>query len=469
VENKHNDDSYLHRALEINLDQGIYGTFVEIGAGQEVARAFFRAGSASGTVAKTMSAYDMKFSDSIYGREESGRYVCESRLLKMLHREYDLILERLAASRGERSRFFSFANTVATNIPTQGRSDTGHGWMGVTFQHQIGAKPSELIIHARLLGKERKDQQETLGIIGVNIIYSAFFRRDSVSVFTQALMEDLDNSQIEIDMIKTSGEAFSQFDNRLLSLELVSKKFSHSVLFNNNGEVIQPSDYIYKKNILLLRGSFRPPTHVNIDMLNTGLATFTKIPGVTLQNTVVLSELNLSYLQEQADLSPDDFLSRVELLCGLGQNVLVSNYLEYYRLARYLSQLTTGRIGIVLGHNNLKDVFNFDFYQSLEGGGLHALGILFSRPVSMLVYPTMNADQSFCLADDLEIDQQTRKIYNYFKDAGQIIDIENANKSVMNVFSREVLKLIEKKDPAWEKMVPDSVAAMIKERKFFGA
>ncbi|MEC7864110.1 MAG: TonB-dependent receptor, partial [Bacteroidota bacterium] len=353
------------KALQINLDDTIYGSFVEIGAGQEVARNFFKAGSASGTIAKTMSAYDKDFSNDIYGKEADGRYVCKSRLGKMLNHEYKLLDKRLDRKKHKNTKFFTYADTVSTiNYSKQIQR---HGWIGLRFQRRANEKPSDFIIHVLLHDQDAKLQQETIGIIGTNILHACFNKTDQKEIL-KATYDSLEKEQFEIDMVEVVGPAFKNIDNRLLSLTLVKEKMTNAVIFTPNGMNKQPSDILYKKNILTMRGSFRPVTKVNIDMIQKGLNRFEASKKIVKKDIQVLFEITLSNLKENGEVDEQDFLDRADILCSLGYTVMISNYKKFYKIIEYLSQFTTSRMGLILGVDNLLDMFEEQYYRSLNGG-----------------------------------------------------------------------------------------------------
>ncbi|MBT5749902.1 MAG: TonB-dependent receptor, partial [Flavobacteriales bacterium] len=273
--------SPAQKALAINLDDSIYGSFVEIGAGQEVVRNFFRVGSASSTIAKTMSAYDKDFSDAIYEREPDGRYVCKSRLEKMLQKEYSLLEERLNRDNYNNTCYFAFADTIATI--NYSKTTKGHGWMGLRFQLTPDQKPNDFIIHVLLNDAEAQLQQATVGIIGTNMLHACFNETDPKEILKQ-LYDNLSKDKVQIDMIEVLGPAFDHVDNRLLSLTLVKERMTNAVIFTPDGMNQQPSDILHKKNIVTIRGSFRPVTKVNIDMLERGLQEFKKNSKVKEEN-----------------------------------------------------------------------------------------------------------------------------------------------------------------------------------------
>jgi len=454
------------KALQINLDTSIYGTFAEIGAGQEVVRYFFRAGGASGTVAKTMSAYDKDFSDAIYGREASGRYVCESRLNKMIDHEYGLITERLNRKTHPHKRFFSFANNVATiNFS---KTNEGHGWMGLRFQLNEESEPNDVILHYRLHENEVRQQQESSGILGVNLMYGCMFHCNDPKALIKQLFDNLSLEQVEIDMLQMNGPDFDHVDNRLLSLYLVKEKMTDAVIFGPDGNNLQPAEILYKKNILAMRGSFRPVTKVNIDMIKNGYNTFVEENRVTRENLQVLFEITLSNLSSDGEIDEQDFLDRADILCSLGQTVLVSNYQQYYKLLDYFCRFTNKRMGIILGAPNLKQIFEEKYYRHLSGGILEAFGRMFNRDLKVYLYPYQKQKGSEVMnSRNLEVHPRFRPLYEYLVYNNRIMDIGYDTK-VLHIFSPTVLRMIKNGIKGWEDMVPAYVDNIIKEKKLFG-
>ena len=454
------------KALQINLDPGKYGTFAEIGAGQEVARWFFRVGGAAGTIAKTISAYDMMVSDAIYGPCE--RYVSRQRLQSMLDHEYALLLERLDAKRGETTKFFAFANTVAAR--SYSRHDEAHGWMGVRFQTAPRSEPSEIIIHVRMLDRENVQEQESLGIIGVNLIYAACSYHADPETVIASLMDGLSRERIEVDTIKFAGPAFAKADNRLMSLQLVTQGLTDSAMFTADGEVVQASEVLYKKPILVERGSFRPVTKVTIDMLNCAQAQFVQEPQVQGEEIVVLMEMTLRNLTGDGGvIDHKDFLDRVDLLASLGKTVLISNYARYFRLASYLARHTKKMIGIAMGIPSLREIFEDKYYTDLEGGILEAFGRLFKNDLRLYVYPFQDPGTgSIITAGNLRVAPHLGHLYSHLLQNHFMQSIQDYNDAFLPIFSRAVLAQIQKGDSAWEIMVPPQVAHIIKTRKLFG-
>lgn len=454
-----------HKALHINRDKTKYGTFAEIGAGQEVARWFFRVGAAAGTIAKSISAYDMVVSDAIYGPTD--RYVSRRRLTAMLDHEYKLLVERLNQKRGSTTKFFAFANTVTARSFKQ--RDESHGWMGIRFQAQPQADPSDIWIHLRMLDRENIQQQEALGVMGVNLIYSALYLFQNPATLIGSLMDGLSSERVEVDMIRFSGPAFAKVDNRLMALELVQQRLANSAMFTATGEVVQAAEVLFAKPILVERGTFRPVTHVTVDMLRCAEAQFGQEPNVRGEEIVVLTEMTMNNLVTEGGIDPQDFLDRADLLNALGKHVLISNYGEYYRLAAYLFRSTKKNIGIVMGVPTLRELFDEKYYTDLDGGILESFGRLFKKALKLYVYPYLEpADGSITTAGNLIVAPHLRKLYAYLLENRSIEEIAGYQRDFLHIFSKDVLARIRGADPQWEKMVPSQVAQLIKERGLFG-
>ena len=452
------------KAFQINLDAKKYGTFAEIGAGQEVARRFFHVGGASGTVAKTMSAYDMRFSDAIYG--PSDRYVSRKRLQTMLDHEYGLLMERLNEKLGDERTFFVFADTVAARSFKE--HNESHGWLGVRFQTSTRSEPSEIIIHVRMLDEGNVDQQEALGVIGVNLLYGAFYYPEPATLIS-SLQENLAPERLQVDMIKFSGPAFENVDNRLMSLQLVSQGLTTAVMFTADGEAVQPAEVFYKKEILVERGSFRPVTHATNDMLDGARTEFLKQSGSTEKDLVVLMEMTLENLLSEGELNHADFLARVDILGALGRTVLISKFGEYYRLGAYLARYTNKMIGLVMGLPSLLEIFDEKYYLNLEGGILEALGRMFKGELKLFVYPMVDEKNGEILtAGKLQVAPNLRSLYTYLIENKFIEEITEYNPGYLRIHPPDALAKLQTGDSAWEKMVPPEVVRIIKERKFFG-
>ena len=462
-----NTPSLKAKALRINLNVNIYGTFAEIGAGQEVARHFFRCGGASGTIAKTMSAYDKDFSDAIYGREDDGRYVSESRLNKMLDWEMSLLEKRIDREKNQDKLFFTYANTVTTI--DFAKKFKGHGWMGIKFQTKPDEPYSMITTHVRFKENDAKAQQLSLGVMGVNLIYGAFYQNDRPKKMLQYLFDHIDRDAIEIDTINFSGPLFKNIDNRLLSLELVRLGMTDAVMFGPDGNNLLPARELYKKNIIALRGSFRPVTKVNVDMYRKSLEIFEKEPDTDPKKTLVIFEITLSNLMSTGKIDEEDFMHRARLLCSLGQTVMISNFKEYYRLVEYFSEYTEKKIRLTMGVNNLIEIFNEKYYRKLSGGILEAFGKLFFKNLKVYLYPIIDPKNGDIIdSNSIRVHPRLKELYNFFKYNGKVVDILDYNIDDMKIFSRDVLSQIKEGESGWENKLPPGVSKLIKSKNLFG-
>jgi len=453
------------KALRINLDPRWYGTVAEIGAGQEVVRWFFRVGGAAGTIAKSMSAYDMAVSDAVYGQVD--RYVSVARLQTMLDHEYELNVQRLGESRGETTSFFAFADTVVAR--SFRGSNECHGWMGVKFQSRPRDEPSQIVLHIRMLDAEASLQQEALGIVGVNLLHGAFFLHHEPESLVESLIDRLSIDRIEIDMIQFRGIEFRNVDNRVMALKLVQLGLSGAAMFGPDREVLQPSEVLRKKAVLVERGSFRPTTLVNLDMLECALAKFQDDPAVAGKPVLMLAELTMrNLLAGGTDVDRRDFLARADLLAACGMTTLISDYFEYHRLAAYLGGRTEERIGIVMGVPSLLELFDEKNHVQLPGGILESFGRLFKNDLTLYVYPyQQSADDDLQTVDNLQVEPPLRPLYDYLAGRGSFVPLDNYRPEYLSIFSRDVLLRIAAGDDLWQSMVPPGVADLIKERGFF--
>ncbi|HEY4314003.1 MAG TPA: TonB-dependent receptor [Actinomycetes bacterium] len=453
----------LQKALRINLDPRWYGTVAEIGAGQEVARWFFRAGGAAGTIAKTISAYDMAVSDAVYGKSQ--RYVSMGRLQAMLDHEYQLNLERLDEHRGDDNAFFAFADTVVARSYEGGNEC--HGWMGVKFQSHQHDEASQIIVHVRMLDAEASLQQEALGVVGVNLLHGAFFHHHEPEVLLESLLDRLTTGRIEIDMIQLTGIEFRSVDNRVMALKLVQLGLSGAAMFGPDRQVLQPSEVLRKKAILVERGSFRPPTVVNIDMLACARERFEEDLRVTDREVLILTELTMANLMADAGkVDRRDFLARADLLAACGMTVLISDYIAYHRLAAYLAWRTDGPIGMVMGVPSLIDQFDESNHADLPGGILESFGRLFKNDLRLYVYPMLR-DGEVTTVENLQVGKDLQPLYDYLNQRGSFVDLDNYTPDYLPILSRDVLRRIAAGTTDWEQMVPAEVAGLIKQRSFF--
>jgi hypothetical protein len=454
------------KALALNLDKTKYGTIAEIGAGQEVARWFFLVGGAAGTVAKSVSAYDMAVSDAMYGPTQ--RYVSRQRLQAMLEHEFAQLLERLGPAKGDSTAFFAFADTVATRSYT--RHDNGRGWMGVRFQTRPREAPSDVIVHVNLKDTTATRQQEALGVLGINLIHGTHFRHAEPEGLIGSLMDELSRERVDVDMIKLAGPAFDGVDNRLMSLQLVEQGLTDAAMFTAAGEVVQPSEVLYKKPILVERGSFRPVTKLTLDLLEGARAQFLEEPEVKGQEPLVLMEMTLGGLGAGApSVDHVDFLARADILRVLGYDVLISRFEAYYQLADYLAEYTDRMIGIALGLPSLTKIADEQYYADLGGGMLESAGRLFKRSVRVYAYPFLDtASGRIDTVETQPVKAAWRHLRNFLLETGHLVPIRRYDERLLSILTTDVLARIQSGDAAWEGMVPPVVAQTIKAKRLFG-
>ena len=460
--------STKRKALDINLTSGIYGTLAEIGGGQEVARAFFQAGGASGTIAKSISAYDKTFSDHLYNNNQPGRYVSKDRLELMLESEFNQLDEILHNNKQEDTCYFSFADTVETL--NYSKSNQGQGWLGVQFQLNVNEAPNKVIIHVNLNENDQLLQQYTLGTLGVNLIYACYNYYKSPNTFLQSLLDSLDTDRADINLISMSGPDLDYVDNRLLSVQLVKNGMTKATMFDKDGTVLQPADMLYKKNVLAFRGSFRPITYAGLDMLKTSFELFRKDKMYNSENTISVCEITVNNLLYEGDFDEKDFLDRVDLLNAVGLNVMISNFREYYKLSEYFSQFKIQKLRIVMGASTLVNIFNKEYYKDMKGGIMEAFGKLFYNNIKLYIYPAIIENSSQLLTTgNIEMPKGLKHLYKHLVCNRMIVDVPNADRDTMKIYSRKVYDLIQAKDKTWESMVPGFVATIIRERQLFCA
>ncbi|OED42145.1 nicotinate-nucleotide adenylyltransferase [Chromatiales bacterium (ex Bugula neritina AB1)] len=459
--------STSNKALRINLDEKKYGTIAEIGAGQEVARHFFLAGAAAGTVAKTISAYDMQFSDAIYGTQEGGRYVSKSRVQAMLDKEFALVLNRVAGSRSKSSRFFSYAATVSAK--SYNKNNECHAWCGIRVQMYPGAEPSEILMHIRMLDNTAEQQQESLGTLGVNLIYGAYYYYETPTRIIESLTDNLSSSRIEIDSIEFSGPYFEEIDNRAINLHLIRSEKTRAIMFKPDGCVAVPAEMLYKKNVLTIRGSFRPVTNLNVDMIEQGSRSFGEFENVNEENTMVLAEISLNDAHGVDLMVPEaDLIARVGLLNALGYSVMVSSYTRYFSLRAYFRQYTRLQIGIVLGMINIKEIFDEERYEGVEGGILEGFGKLFPDNTRLFVYPELSVENEVLDFTTITVPQHLRYLYKHLLENQYIFGIECSDSKLLTIYSRDILKQMESGAGDWEALLPEGTAETIKTEGLFG-
>lgn len=455
------------KALSLNLNQNIYGTIAEIGGGQEVARHFFQAGAASGTIAKTISAYDKSFSDAFYECKTTDRFVSEPRLMSMLNTEYKELTDTLGNKKDPDTQYFAFANTVS--VLNFKQDNYCHGWLGVRFQLNPNSEANEVVLHVKLFEKDSLQQQQALGIIGINLIFACYTFHETPNIFLKSLLDNLSLDRIEVSMVRMKGPELNYVDNRLLSVQLVKNEMTPATIFDSNGEVIEPSDMLYKKNVLAFRGSFRPITYVGFDMLKASYTLFKKDEDYVRENTIGLCEMTLNNLLEKGNLDEQDFLDRVDILNGMGQNVMISNFREYYKLVTYFSEFKIKNLRVVIGIPTFINVLDPKYYEDLNGGILQAFGRLFAKNMKLYVYPALDkktgeliTSQNLPLRDDL------KHLYKYLIANRKILDLTNIKKERLSIKSADVLKMIKKDISGWELKVPVYIEEFIKTMRPFG-
>ena len=454
------------KALEINLNNKIYGTFAEIGAGQEVARIFFQVGAAAGTIAKTMSAYDKTYSDAIYGVEKKGRYVCESRVYKMIDHEYGLMEDRLKEEKPDTS-FFVFADTVAAI--NYSKTIKGNGWLGVRFQLGPQDEPNDLVLHDKMLDTNNKQQQEAIGILGVNMIFACYFYKDNIEYFIQSLRDALKN-RIQIDMIRLSGPDFKDVDNRLLSLYLVQYGLTDVTMFDPEGNPVHASEWLYKKSLMVVRGHFHPPTLVTEDVFKCSYKQFLDDNSIDLDDSAIVAEMTLENLELDKQLDPEDFLARADMVGAMGYHIIVSDCSNHVTLINYLADFKIKKLGLVIGARELTLIIESKFYQNQDGRLLVAFGELFTRNIQIYVYPLLTkeeGDSALITAETLPVPEGITFLYKHLLDSGQVKSVQGFNEELLHIYPKDIFDKIENNDHSWESFMPKPVADIINKKQLF--
>lgn len=453
------------KALEINLNNSIYGTFAEIGAGQEVARYFFQAGGSSGTIAKTMSAYDKTYSDAIYGVEESGRYVCESRIYKMLDHEYGLMEDRLRKERPLTS-FFAFANTVSALNYT--RTIKGNGWMGLRFQLNHDTTPNDLVLHVRMLDNDNHLQQDAIGILGVNMVYAAFYYKNDLDKFLSSLMDDLEG-RIFIDMVRLEGPDFQHIDHRILCMRMVKLGLTDVAMFGPDGRSLQAAEFLYKKSVLIVRSRFRPVTIINWEMFQSGIKQFSEELGIMDQSVFLLLEITIDDLMSGGDINEQDYLERIELLTAMNKVVVISNCKQHQKFINYLLDYRIKNVGFVMSIWHLKDIIHEKYENNKDSRLLASFGAMFSKEVRIYAYPAIDEDNGELVnARSIDIPKDIKYLYQHLLENNHITDMKEYSPEILQNYSKEVLRSLRTNEPGWENLVPPGIAEIIKEKQLFG-
>jgi hypothetical protein len=454
------------KALEINLDKNVYGTFAEIGAGQEVARIFFQVGAAAGTIAKSMSAYDKTYSDAIYGEEKKGRYVCEPRVYKMLDHEYGLMEDRLKEEMPD-TKFFVFADTVAAI--NYSKTIKGNGWLGVRFQLTPQGEPNDFVLHVKMLDTNNKLQQQAIGILGVNMIFACYFYKDNIEYFIQSLRDALKN-RIEIDMIRLSGPDFQDIDNRMLSLYLVKYGLTEVTMFDPYGNTVHASEWLYKKSLMVVRGHFHPPTLVTEDVFDSSFKQFLTENELEKKDAAIIAEMTLENLERNGPIEYEDFIARADMLSAMGYHVIISDCSNHVTLINYLADFKIRKLGLVIGARELLEIIENKFYQNQDGRLLVAFGELFTRNIQIYVYPVLadsRKPDELITAETLPVPEGITFLYKHLLDSHQIQSVEGYNEDHLNIFASDVFSKIADGDDTWKEMLPDEVVKVIEEKGLF--
>ncbi|HMS68905.1 MAG: TonB-dependent receptor [Saprospiraceae bacterium] len=453
------------KALEINLNTTIYGTFAEIGAGQEVARNFFQAGAAANTIAKTMSAYDKTYSDAIYGSEASGRYVCESRVYKMLDHEWQLLDERLKAVKPT-ATFFAFSDSVTTI--NYSKTVNGQGWLGIRFQLVPGEEPNEIVVHTKLLDNDTKLQQEAVGVLGVNLLYAVYYLNHDPKQLVKSLHDGL-RGRLNVDHIRLTGPNFNHVDNRLLVFYLVKYGLTELAIFDENHMGVHASEILYKKSLMVVRGHFKPPTLVTLDVFKSGFEQFLLEPNVHEEKSMIMAELTLDYLRSYStELDEEDFLQRADLLNLLGYKVIVSDCTNHQMMINYMSDHKIQNLGLVIGVRELLDIINEKYYENRDGRLLVAFGELFTRNIKIFAYPALDKEKNNTLtAYNLPVPEGISFLYKHLINAQQIVEIDHYNPDLLKILPQNILEEIKKGSDVWKQGVPDIIYQTIVEKGYF--
>jgi hypothetical protein len=381
-----------HKALSLNLDASAFGSFAEIGAGQEVARWFLIVGGASGTVAKTISAYDKEVSDNLYG--PGSRYVSSQRLEAMLENEWTQLLAQLQKTRGSHTRFFSFVDTVSAR--NYAGTNDPHGWIGFRFQVQPGSPPSDILLHVNMRDLTNVLQQEAIGILGVNLIYAAFYQLATKESFFAGLAQDVVKERIEIDFVDFRGPAFASWDRSTVRAYLVHAGLAEAVYFSSTGAGVPPSEVLYKKPVVLAPGYFGhvDSSHGQIheQLLDAGVQELRQELGEPSSVPIGIFSLSAAPLRPEAP-APEipDLLGRIDALVARGGNVLLFRERELYAMTALVNRYTKAPVRFVVGLSLLIRAFD-DPYFHLEGRRLEALSRLFAQNVRIYAYPMTAVD-----------------------------------------------------------------------------
>lgn len=457
--------STKEKSVHINIDSKYYGAIAEIGGGQETARHLFQAGGASNTVAKSISAYDKLFSDHFYNQGTPSRYVAEDRLRKMVDYEYDELIEILDKKNSK--KFFAFANTVETLNFT--KTNQGNGWLGIAVEGTDRYRPNKFFIHVKLHENDTLLQQYTLGALGINLIYGGLFMWDDPNKILLSLLDNLDTDRVEVDYVYVEGPDMALVDNRLLNLMLVNNDMTPAIMFDQSGKVQQPSDMLYKKNVLLMRGYFRPINNLLMEFIEDSLAIFKRDEDYKPDNTIAFCEISLKYLMQNEKVDEKDFLHRVDLLNMMGQSVMITKFYRYFQIVKYLGQFKLIKLRIVVGLPTFDKILDSSNYTDLGGGLLEAMGALFQKNVKAYLYPYYDSNTGEVIyPEDSHFSQENKLLWQYLNETKKIIVLKSIQSKNLEIRSEHITQLIEDGDDSFINYVPEKVFSHIKSNQLFG-
>ncbi|HRZ97653.1 MAG TPA: hypothetical protein P5084_08855 [Paludibacter sp.] len=457
--------STKEKAVRININSAYYGTIAEIGGGQETARHLFQAGGASNTIAKSISAYDKSFSDHFYNDGAPARYVAEDRLRKMVDYEYDELIKILDKKNSK--KFFAFANTVETlNFA---KTNQGNGWLGIAVEGSDRYHPNKFFIHVILHENDTLLQQYTLGALGINVVYGGLFEGDDPRKVLLSLLDNLNTERVEIDYVYVEGPDMNWCDNRLLNLLLVRNNMTPAIMFDQSGQIQQPGDMLYKKNVLIMRGYFRPISNLGLEFIEDSLSIFKRDEDYKPDNTIAFCEISLKYFIHDEKLDEKDFLNRVEILNMVGQNVMVSNFYRYFKLVDYFAQFKMIKLRVVVGLPTFDKILDGSQYTDLRGGLLEAMGALFQENVKMYLYPYTDINSGEVIyPEDSHFSNENKLLWQYLKETKKIIVLKGIPSNHLEITSADITKLIENGDEKLKDYLPQNVFRHIRENKLFG-
>ncbi|MDD2798543.1 MAG: hypothetical protein PHV20_08125 [Bacteroidales bacterium] len=462
---KTNKLSTKEKSVRINIDSKYYGAIAEIGGGQETARHLFQAGGASNTVAKSISAYDKLFSDHFYNHGTPSRYVAEDRLRKMVDYEYDELIEILDKKNSQ--KFFAFANTVETLNFT--KTNQGSGWLGISVEGTKRYEPNKIFIHVKLHENDTLLQQYTLGALGINLIYGGLFEWEDPRKILLSLLDNLDTDRVEVDYIYVEGPDMKWVDNRILNLMLVSNNMTPAIMFDKDGKVQQPSDMLHKKNVLLLRGYFRPINNLGIDFINDSLAIFKQDEDYMPDNTIAFCEISLNSLMRNEKVDEKDFLHRVDLLNMMGQSVMISRFTRFFKLVNYFAQFKMIKLRLVIGLPTFEKILDNQNYTDLRGGLLEAMGTMFQENVKIYLFPYLDSKtDEVKYPEDTHFSPENRLLWQYLNITKKILILNSISSRNLKINSEYITKLIENGNDSFAEFVPQEVFEHIKKHKLFG-